>query len=141
MTQQTVMLPENYVPKADEKFMSPLQLEYFRQKLLGWRQSIREEIKEAKSRLKAEPQAEPDVTDRAELETIHEVEIRTMEREHKLLFKIEEALGRIEDGKYGYCRLTGKPIELKRLEARPIATLCLEAQERHERKEKNQTKQ
>lgn len=140
MSDQTVMLPKNYTPQEGEKFMNPLQREYFRLRLVDWKESILAEVKEAKERLKAEPQAEPDATDRAEIETIHEVEIRTMEREHKLLLKIEEALQRMENGRYGYCRLTGKPIELKRLEARPVATLCLEAQEKHERQERSRIK-
>lgn len=136
MTDQTVMLPDGYTPHEGEEFMCPRQSEYFRRKLLDWKKSIEAEMKQGKSRLRAEPQPEPDTTDRAEVETIHEVEIRTMERERKLLVKIEEALERMENGSYGYCRISGRPIELKRLEARPIATLCMEEQRKHENEEK-----
>jgi DnaK suppressor protein len=125
-------LPPNYRPSDDEEFMNPLQLEYFRQKLQRWRSELLAESSETLSHLKEESLSEPDFTDRASLETERGVELRTRERERKLISKIDEALMRIEDGSYGYCEETDEPIGIRRLEARPIATLSVEAQERHE---------
>ena len=116
--------------------MNPLQLEYFRQKLLRWRSELLAESTETLQHLKEESLAEPDLTDRASLETERALELRSRDRERKLISKIDAALLRIEDGSYGYCEETDEPISLRRLEARPIATLSLEAQERHERMER-----
>ncbi len=129
-------LPPDYRPSDDEEFMNPLQLEYFRQKLLRWRAELLAESSETLAHLKEESLAEPDITDRASLETERSIELRTRDRERKLISKIDAALLRIEDGSYGYCEETDEPISLRRLEARPIATLSLEAQERHERMER-----
>ena len=130
------ILPPNYRPSEDEEFMNPLQLEYFRQKLLRWRSELLAESSETLQHLKEESLAEPDVADRATLETDRFTELRTRDRERKLIAKIDEALQRIEDGSYGYCEETNEPIGVRRLDARPIATLSLEAQERHERLER-----
>ncbi|HUC67255.1 MAG TPA: RNA polymerase-binding protein DksA [Stellaceae bacterium] len=129
-------LPPDYRPTDTEEFMNPLQLEYFRQKLLRWRMELLAESTETLQHLKEESLAEPDLTDRASLETERALELRTRDRERKLISKIDAALLRIEDGSYGYCEETDEPISLRRLEARPIATLSLEAQERHERMER-----
>lgn len=129
-------LPEGYRPHDDEEFMNPLQREYFRQKLLDWRQELLNESSETLSHLQHSVQNEPDLTDRAANETDLSIELRTRDRERKLINKIDAALARIDDGSYGYCEETGEPIGLRRLEARPIATLGLEAQERHERLER-----
>jgi DnaK suppressor protein len=129
-------LPPDYRPSDEEEFMNPLQLEYFRQKLLRWRAELLAESTETLQHLKEESLAEPDVTDRASLETERAIELRTRDRERKLISKIDAALMRIEDGSYGYCEETDEPIGIRRLEARPIATLSLEAQERHERMER-----
>jgi DnaK suppressor protein len=129
-------LPPDYRPTDHEEFMNPLQLEYFRQKLLRWRAELLAESTETLQHLKEESLAEPDLTDRASLETERALELRTRDRERKLISKIDAALVRIEDGSYGYCEETDEPISLRRLEARPIATLSLEAQERHERMER-----
>jgi DnaK suppressor protein len=129
-------LPPDYRPSDNEDFMNPLQLEYFRQKLLRWRAELLAESSETLQHLKEESLAEPDITDRASLETERSIELRTRDRERKLISKIDAALMRIEDGSYGYCEETDEPISLRRLEARPIATLSLEAQERHERMER-----
>ena len=129
-------LPPDYRPSDGEEFMNPLQLEYFRQKLLRWRLELLEESSETLIHLKEESLSEPDITDRASLETERSLELRTRDRERKLIAKIDAALERIEDGTYGYCEETDEPISLRRLEARPIATLSLEAQERHERMER-----
>lgn len=129
-------LPPDYRPRDDEEFMNALQLEYFRQKLLRWRAELLAESTETLQHLKEESLAEPDLTDRASLETERALELRTRDRERKLISKIDAALLRIEDGSYGYCEETDEPISLRRLEARPIATLSLEAQERHERMER-----
>jgi DnaK suppressor protein len=125
-------LPPNYRPSDDEEFMNPLQLEYFRQMLHRWRSELLAESSETLSHLKEESLSEPDFTDRASLETERGVELRTRERERKLISKIDEALMRIDDGSYGFCEETDEPIGIRRLEARPIATLSVEAQERHE---------
>jgi DnaK suppressor protein len=116
--------------------MNPVQLEFFRQKLLRWRAELLAESSETLQHLKEESLSEPDIADRATLETDRFTELRTRDRERKLISKIDEALQRIDDGTYGYCEETDEPIGLRRLEARPIATLSLEAQERHERLER-----
>jgi len=131
-------LPAGYRPSDDEEFMNPLQLEYFRQKLLGWRDELLAESSETLHHLKDESPSEPDFTDRASLETDRGIELRTRDRERKLIAKIDDALSRIENGSYGFCEETDQPIGIRRLEARPIATLCVEAQERHERLERTQ---
>jgi DnaK suppressor protein len=130
------MLPPDYRPSEDEEFMNPVQLEYFRQKLLRWRAELLAESSETLLHLKEESLAEPDITDRASLETDRGLELRTRDRGRKLISKIDAALLRIEDGSYGFCEETDEPIGIRRLEARPIATLSLEAQERHERMER-----
>jgi DnaK suppressor protein len=130
------MLPPDYRPSEDEEFMNPMQLEYFRQKLLRWRGELLEESSETLQHLKEESLLKPDLTDRASLETERAIELRTRDRERKLIAKIDAALMRIEDGSYGFCEDSDEPIGLRRLEARPIATLSLEAQERHERMER-----
>jgi DnaK suppressor protein len=129
-------LPDGYVPSPDEEFMNPLQREYFRLKLLNWKDEILREARETLETLQNESLREPDVTDRASSETDWSIELRTRDRQRKLISKIDAALRRIETGDYGYCEVTGEPISLQRLEARPIATMTLEAQERHERQEK-----
>jgi len=129
-------LPAGYMPTEDEEFMNPRQLEYFRQKLLRWRMELLQESGETLASLRQENLARPDPTDRASLETDRAMELRARDRERKLLAKIDAALARVATGAYGYCEETGEPISLKRLEARPIATLSLEAQEQHERSEK-----
>jgi RNA polymerase-binding transcription factor len=131
-------LPPDYQPSDDEEFMNPLQLEYFRQKLLRWRAELLSESTETLTHLKEESLSEPDIADRATLETDRFTELRTRDRERKLISKIDEALARIENGSYGYCEETDEPIGVRRLDARPIATLSLEAQERHERLERTQ---
>ncbi|MEA2783298.1 MAG: DnaK suppressor protein [Rhodospirillaceae bacterium] len=130
------LLPPDYRPSEKEPFMNPMQLEYFRQKLLRWRAELLEESNETLQHLQEESLSEPDIADRASLETDRALELRTRDRERKLITKIDEALKRIEDGTYGYCEETAEPISLRRLEARPIATLSIEAQERHERMER-----
>jgi DnaK suppressor protein len=125
-----------YRPSAEEAFMNPRQLEYFRSKLLGWKDAILLEAKGTLEQLQNDSLREPDVTDRASSETDWSIELRTRDRQRKLISKIEAALRRIEEGEYGYCEVTGEPISLARLEARPIATMTVEAQERHERQEK-----
>ncbi len=129
-------LPPDYRPSDDEDFMNPVQLEYFRQKLLRWRMDLLAESSETLHHLKEEQSLEADVTDRASLETDRFTELRTRDRERKLISKIDAALQRIEIGTYGFCEETEEPIGVRRLEARPIATLSLEAQERHERMER-----
>ncbi|KZD08134.1 RNA polymerase-binding protein DksA [Oceanibaculum pacificum] len=130
------LLPPDYRPSEDEPFMNPMQREYFRQKLLRWRHEILTEAGLTLSHLSQENLQQPDMADRASLETDHAIELRTRDRERKLLSKIDAALERIDNDTYGYCEETGEPISLRRLEARPIATLSLEAQERHERMER-----
>ena len=130
------LLPPDYRPSEDEPFMSPLQLEYFRQKLLRWRAELLAESSETLQHLKEESLLKPDITDRASLETERAIELRTRDRERKLIAKIDAALARIADGSYGYCEETNEPIGLRRLDARPTATLSLDAQERHERMER-----
>ncbi|MGR3461915.1 MAG: RNA polymerase-binding protein DksA [Roseovarius sp.] len=131
-----VFLPEDYTPAENEPFMNELQLEYFRRKLVRWRLELLEGSREAIESLQDGTRAIPDVADRASEETDRALELRTRDRQRKLVAKIDAALRRIEDGEYGYCEVTGEPISLKRLDARPIATMTLEAQERHERREK-----
>ncbi len=126
----------DYRPAEDEPFMNERQLEYFRQKLLTWKASILEESRTTIEDMQEGTRNIPDVTDRASEETDRALELRTRDRQRKVVSKIESALRRIEEGSYGYCEDTGEPISLKRLDARPIATLSLEAQERHERKER-----
>jgi DnaK suppressor protein len=130
------LLPPDYRPSEEEPFMSDLQLEYFRQKLLRWRAELLQESTETLNHLQAESLHQPDLTDRASMETDRALELRTRDRERKLISKIDAALQRIEDGTYGFCEETNEPIGIRRLEARPIATLSLEAQERHERLER-----
>jgi DnaK suppressor protein len=132
----TIELPEGYKPSADEEYMSPRQLEYFRRKLLDWRAELLRESESTISHLKEENWQEPDINDRASLETDAALELRTRDRYRKLVNKIDSAMSRISDGSYGYCVDTGEEIGLSRLEARPIATLTIEAQEKHERLEK-----
>ena len=125
-----------YRPTDDEPFMSPRQREYFRQKLERWREEILRESRETLENLQEESQNHPDMADRASSESDRALELRTRDRQRKLIAKIDAALKRIEDGTYGFCEETGEPIGLARLDARPIATLSLEAQESHERREK-----
>lgn len=133
-----VTLEPNYKPSAKEEYMSEKQLEYFRQKLLTWRAELVKESSFTLQDLKETNLNEPDPNDRASNEADQSLELRTRDRMRKLIKKINQALDRIENGTYGYCEETGEPIGLGRLEARPVATLCIEAQERHERKEKTQ---
>ena len=125
-----------YRPTDDEPFMNPRQREYFRQKLENWRDEILRESRETLENLQEESQNHPDMADRASSESDRALELRTRDRQRKLISKIDAAMQRIDDGTYGYCEETGEPIGLKRLDARPIATLSIEAQERHERREK-----
>ncbi len=129
-------LPKNYKPTQKEKFMNAKMKEYFRQKLVSWRQDLLKESSQTLNNLQNENEAKPDITDRASEEIDRSFELRTRDRERKLINKIDAALQRIEDGSYGYCDETGDPISIKRLEARPVATLSLEAQEMHEKAEK-----
>ncbi len=129
-------LPQGYRPNANEEFMNAEQLTYFRQKLLNWKDEIRRESQGTIAQLKSGPLREADLTDRASSETDWSIELRTRDRQRKLVAKIDEALRRIESGEYGFCEVTGEPISLARLEARPIATMTVEAQERHERNER-----
>ncbi|HSR72155.1 MAG TPA: RNA polymerase-binding protein DksA [Kiloniellales bacterium] len=131
-----VQLPNGYRPGEKEPFMNPVMTEYFRQKLLGWKAELLRESSETIQHLQEESLHEADIADRASLETERSLELRTRDRERKLISKIDDALRRIEDGSYGYCEETAEPISLQRLEARPIATLSVEAQERHERLER-----
>ena len=130
-------LQEDYRPSEEEPFMSENQVKYFRDKLLDWKKSILSESKDTIKGMKEETRNIPDVADRASEETDRALELRTRDRQRKLISKIDSALRRIDDGSYGYCDETGEPISLKRLDARPIATLSVEAQERHERRERD----
>ncbi|GLI92828.1 RNA polymerase-binding protein DksA [Methylocystis echinoides] len=132
----TVDLAEDYKPSEDEPFMCDRQREYFRRKLLAWKEDILQESRETLAALQNENENHPDLADRASSETDRAIELRARDRQRKLIAKIDAALGRLEDGSYGYCEESGEPISLKRLDARPIATLSIEAQERHERREK-----
>ena len=127
---------KNYRPSDKEPFMNERQREYFRAKLLAWREDILKEAKETLQHLQEESENHPDIADRASSETDRAIELRARDRQRKLIAKIDEALTRIDDGTYGFCEETGEPISLRRLEARPIATLSVEAQERHERRER-----
>ena len=127
---------EVYKPSEDGEFMNPRQLEYFRDKLITWKNEILSESKETLVNLQKESQNHPDVADRASSETDRSIELRARDRQRKLIAKIDSALARMDDGSYGYCEETGDPIGVGRLDARPIATLSLEAQERHEKREK-----
>ena len=127
---------KTYRPTDKEPFMNERQQDYFRQKLLAWKDDILREAKETLQHLQDENQNHPDFADRASSETDRAIELRARDRQRKLIAKIEGALTRIDDGTYGYCEETGEPISIKRLEARPIATLSIEAQERHERRER-----
>jgi len=129
-------LDKIYRPSDREPFMNERQREYFRLKLIDWREDILKEAKETLLHLQEDNQNHPDLADRATSETDRAIELRARDRQRKLISKIDAALQRIEDGTYGYCEETGEPISLKRLEARPIATLSIEAQERHERRER-----
>lgn len=131
-----ILLDADYKPSDDEPFMNDRQREYFRGKLLAWKDEILKEAKETLVTLQSESENHPDIADRASSETDRAIELRARDRQRKLIAKIDAALARIDDGSYGYCEETGDPISLKRLEARPIATLSLEAQERHERNER-----
>ena len=130
-------LKDNYRPSEDEPFMNEDHVEYFRSKLLDWKKSILSESKDTIKGMKEETRNIPDVADRASEETDRALELRTRDRQRKLISKIDSALRRIDEGSYGYCEETGEPISLKRLDARPIATLSVEAQERHERRERD----
>jgi DnaK suppressor protein len=129
-------LGESYRPGANEEFMNPTQLAYFRQKLLSWKEEILRESRDTMAQLKSGPIREADLTDRASSETDWAIELRTRDRQRKLISKIDAALRRIDTSEYGFCEITGEPISLARLEARPIATMTVEAQERHERNER-----
>jgi len=129
-------LPEDYRPADDEPFMNERQLEYFRRKLNVWREELLANTRETIEGLQDSTRAIPDVADRASEETDRAMELRTRDRQRKLVGKIDGALRRIDEGEFGYCSVTGEPISLKRLDARPIATMSLEAQERHERRER-----
>jgi DnaK suppressor protein len=137
MTTATVLgMVQDYRPSDDEEFMNERQLDYFKKKLIDWKDSILRESRETVAILQKETENHPDLADRATSETDRALELRTRDRQRKLISKIDEALRRIEDGSYGYCEETGEPIGLARLDARPVATLSLEAQERHERRER-----
>lgn len=132
----SIELAEDYRPSEDEPFMNDRQREYFRRKLIAWKEEILRESKETLQHLQDDNINLPDIADRASSETDRAIELRARDRQRKLISKIEAAMKRIDDGSYGYCEETGEPISLKRLDARPIATLSIEAQERHERRER-----
>ncbi|SEK97107.1 RNA polymerase-binding protein DksA [Roseovarius nanhaiticus] len=131
-----VFLPDDYQPVEDEPFMNERQQEYFRRKLMDWREDLLAGSRDTIEALQDGTRAIPDVADRASEETDRALELRTRDRQRKLVAKIDQALRRLDEGEFGYCQMTGDPISLKRLDARPIATMTLEAQERHERREK-----
>jgi DnaK suppressor protein len=131
-----VFLPDDYRPADGEPFMNERQLEYFRRKLLAWKDELLEQSAETLEGLQDSARSVPDIADRASEETDRALELRTRDRQRKLVSKIDAALRRIDNGEYGYCEMTGEPISLKRLDARPIATMTLEAQEKHERRER-----
>lgn len=141
MAYKPVKLPKNYIPTEDEQYMNPYQIEYFRQKLLRWKEDLSAEALVTVEHLKEGNWKEPDLNDQATVETETSLELRTRDRYRKLISKIDKALERIADGSYGYCEDTGEPIGIKRLEARAIATLSIEAQERHERFEKSHSEE
>jgi len=134
--EDNIELDRDYRPTPDEEFMNVRQQAYFRRKLLDWKDSILRESRETLVQLQTDSLREPDVTDRASSETDWGIELRTRDRQRKLIAKIDAAIRRIDEGEYGYCEVTGEPISLARLEARPVATMTVEAQERHERNEK-----
>lgn len=136
MVETSVILPPDYNPSADEEYMNEMQVEYFRQKLLDWKKSLLAQSQDTLEELRQGGLNQPDELDRASMETDKALDLRTKDRARKLISKINDALKRIEDGTYGYCEETGEPIGVERLEARPVATLSIEAQERHERMEK-----
>lgn len=138
-TEKSVVVPPDYDPQKDKKgYMNPVMLEYFRLKLLSWRSELlRESSDTIHNTLQETELQQPDLADRASAETDHALELRTRDRERKLISKINEAIMRIDDGEYGFCEETGEPIGVPRLEARPVATLSLEAQERHEKMERD----
>lgn len=136
MVETSVILPPDYRPSEDEEYMNEMQLEYFRRKLEDWKKSLLSQSVDTLEDLRQGGLNQPDDIDRASLETDKALDLRTKDRARKLIAKIDAALKRIEDGEYGYCEETGEPIGIERLEARPVATLCLDAQERHERMEK-----
>lgn len=131
-----IFLPDDYKPAESEPFMNQRQMEYFRRKLLAWKEDLLEDSKETLVDLANSSRNLPDVADRASEETDRALELRTRDRQRKLVSKIDAALRRLDNGEFGYCEVTGEPISLKRLDARPIATMTLEAQERHERRER-----
>jgi DnaK suppressor protein len=131
-----ITIDEGYRPTEDEPFMNEQQREYFRRKLSGWKNDIIREAQETLTALQSENENHPDLADRASSETDRAIELRARDRQRKLIAKIDAALARIDEGTYGFCEETGEPISIKRLEARPIATLSIEAQERHERHER-----
>lgn len=131
-----IVLPEGYAPSEKEEFMNPMQVEYFRLKLLRWKEELLSDASQTLNSLSEENFQKPDLTDRAQMESDASLKLRTRDRERKLLAKIESALRRIDEGTYGFCEETDEPISLRRLEARPIASLSLDAQERHERMER-----
>jgi DnaK suppressor protein len=133
---KSTTIPEDYSPSEDEPFMNDRQRAYFRRKLLDWRDEILRSTKETLEHLQNDSEQHADIADRATSESERALELRARDRQRKLISKIDEALARIDDGTYGYCEETGEPISLKRLDARPIATLSVEAQERHERRER-----
>ena len=133
---EKIILPAGYKPSEDEEYMNPMQLEYFKQKLQIWREELLEESRDTLDHLKEENWNEPDLTDRASVETETRIELRTRDRYRKLIDKIEHTIVKINKNDYGYCEETGEKIGLRRLEARPVATLCIEAQMRHENYEK-----
>lgn len=130
------LIEDGYKPSDDEPFMCERQRDYFRRKLVTWKEEILKESRDTLATLQSESENHPDIADRASSETDRAVELRARDRQRKLISKIDAALARLEDGSYGFCEETGEPISLKRLDARPIATLSLEAQERHERRER-----
>ena len=136
MVETSVILPPDYKPSADEEYMNEMQVEYFRQKLLDWKKSLLAQSQDTLEELRQGGLNQPDELDRASMETDKALDLRTKDRARKLISKINDALKRIEDGTFGYCEETGEPIGVERLEARPVATLSIEAQERHERMEK-----
>ena len=132
----SVELPDGYEPSEKEEFMSDQQLEYFRRKLLEWKESILIDSRETLSHLQEDSLKEPDIADRASAETDWSVELRTRDRQRKLVMKIDAAIRRIDEKEYGYCEVSGEQISLKRLQARPIATMTIESQEKHENHER-----
>lgn len=131
-----IVLPDNYRPSDSETYMNPVQLEYFRQILVKWKEDLLDETEETFAKMAAEKSSESESLDRGTLEASTSFELRTRDRYRKLMKKIDNALERIQNGTYGYCEETGEPIGIRRLEARPVATLCIKAQEAHEREER-----